>query len=112
MGRVSFAMQVVSYFLLFVIIVWMVVASPVPAIIKFIKDPFRPDVSISTWQSVYDENQGRLKLVIIKGDDVEGNYLSFTFYPNNEDREYAFMRAKLLEEKTELYFDISNLEFY
>ena len=108
MGKVIFAVQFVSYLLLFVFIVSLFVSSPIPAILKFMKDPFRPDVSISSRDSVYDEETGRLKLVINKGDDVSGKYLSFTFYPENKDREYAFLRKQLLEKRTELYFDISN----
>lgn len=107
MGRVTFALQFVSYLLLFVIIVSLFVWSPIPAIMKFIQDPFRPDVSISMTDSLYDEELGRLKLVIDRGYDVDGNYLSFAFYPEVKDRKYAFMRKQLLEERTVLYFDIS-----
>ena len=92
MGKISFALQSISYLLLFVIIISLLIFSPIPSILKFMTDPFRSDVSISTLNSVYDEELGRLKLVIQKDDDVNGKYLSFTFYPESQDREYAFLR--------------------
>jgi len=107
MGRVTFILQLFSYLLLFIFIISLFVSSPIPAIFKFIKDPFLADVSISTVESIYDPDLGRLKLTILKDDGVDGKFLSFTFYPEAKDREYAFLRKDLLEEKTELYLDVS-----